>query len=126
MKRTLIVILLIALVGCIGYIVLQKNGYNDRSIQNLPETIGLQVNCSEPQDIVVSKQINVSITNSSSREHRDVTVRITGYDAEGNLTKEKTSKFERALGPGSSISKPITLPYKTYTCKCVIESSNPQ
>jgi len=105
---------------------LQKKGYSDHAIYNLPETIDLQVNCSELNDIVVSKQINVTVTNNSSREHRDVTVRITGTDSEGNITKEKTSKFERALGPGASISKPVTLPLRTVSCKCVIESTNPQ
>lgn len=126
MKKLIFIITFLALVGCVVYIVLQKNGFNDNSIMNLPQTIDLSVNCSEFHNLVVASEVDISVTNRSSRTHTDVTVRVTGYDKNGNITKAKTTTFNRTLGPKSSLSKPITLPARTKSCKCVIERSNPQ
>lgn len=126
MKKLLFIITFLALVACVVYIALQKNGFNNNSILNLPKTIDLSVNCSEVHDLVVAAEVDVSVTNSSSRTHTDVTVNVTGYDKNGNITKVKTAIFDRTLGPNSSFSKPVTLPAKTKSCKCVIERSNPQ
>ena len=126
MKRILFIIILLGLIGCVGYIFLQKNGFNENSILSLPETVDLSVSCSEVHDLIVTAEVDVSVTNNSSRTHNDVTIRVTGYDINGNITKEKSSTFDRMLSPNCSLSKPISLPARTKSCKCVIESSNPQ
>lgn len=126
MKKVFFTIIFLGLICCIGYIYLQKIGFSDDSILNLPETIDLTVTCSEVNDLILTTEVNVTVKNNSSRFHHDVTVRVTGFDVNGNITKEKTSTFKRVLGPNSSFSKPITLPPRTKSCKCVIESSNPQ
>ncbi len=124
MKKLLFIIILLALAGCIAYIVLQKNGFSDNSIVNLPETIDLTVSCSDVRDLLVTAEASISVKNSSSREYNHVTVRVTGYDNNDEITKEKSITFDRTLGPNSSLSKPVTFPARTKSCKCVIESFN--
>ncbi len=125
MKKILIGLLVIALMAAIGYIVLQKKGYDTNSIINTPQTVDLSVTCSEPSNALITSVVNVTVQNNSSRTHNDVTVRLTAYDSDGNIIKEKTTTFDRTLEPNSSLSKPVTLPARTKRCDCVIESSNP-
>lgn len=124
MKNLLFTIILLALVGCIAYIVLQKNGFSDNSIMNLPETIDITASCSDVRDLIVTAEADITVSNSSSRTHNNVTVRVTGYDNNGDITKEKSITFDRTLEPNSSLSRPVTFPARTKSCKCVIESSN--
>ncbi len=103
-----------------------KNGIKLDSVINSPETIDLSVSCSSVNDLMLTSTVEVSVMNNSSRTHNDVTVRITGYDAEGNITKEKTTTFDRTLDANSSFSKSVFLPAKTVNCDCSLVSSNPQ
>ena len=36
----------------------------------------------------MNSEITVSVINNSSRTHNDVTVRVTGYDENGDITKK--------------------------------------
>lgn len=126
MKKTLIIFLVVALIVAIAYIIMQENGIKTDSIINTPETIDLTVNCSEVNNLLITSEVTVEVLNNSLRTHNDVTVRITGYDENGNITKEKETTFDRTLAPNGSLSKPITLPAKTKTCNCALVSSNPQ
>lgn len=105
---------------------MQKNGIKTDSILNTPETIDLTVNCSAVTNLLITSEVTVEVLNNSSRTHNDVTVRITGYDSNGNITKEKETTFNRTLSPNGSLSKPISMPAKTKTCNCALVSSNPQ
>ena len=126
MKKLLFKIILLALIGCVGYIVLQKSGFSDNSIMNLPKTIDITASCSEVRDLIVTAEAEITVTNNSSITHNDVTVRVTGYDKNGDITKEKSITFDRTLEANSSLSRPITFPARTKSCKCVVESSNTQ
>lgn len=120
-----IVLLLIALIGAIAFIYLSQNGYNTNSILNTPETIDLSVNCSQVNNLLITSEVTVTVQNNSSRTHNDVTVRLTAYDENNNIVKEKTTTFERTLEPNGSLSKPVSLPAKAKRCDCVVESSHP-
>ena len=126
MKKKFILLLSFALIAAIAYIIIQKNGVKVDSLINSPDTIDLTVNCSEVNNLLITAGVTVEVLNNSSRTHNNVTVRITGYDANGNITKEKVTTFERTLEPNGSLKKPITMPAKTKTCNCSLVSSNPQ
>lgn len=126
MKKILIVLLVVALIAALAYIIMQKNGVKLDSIINSPETIDLTVNCSDVNNLLITSEVTVEVLNNSTRTHNNVTVRITGYDANGNITKEKETTFYRTLEPYGSLKKPITMPAKTKTCNCVLVSSDPQ
>jgi hypothetical protein len=126
MKKGIFTLLVFSLIAAIGFIIMQQNGIKTDSIINTPETIDLTVNCSEVNNLLITSQVTVEVLNNSSRTHNDVTIRITGYDENGNITKEKEKTFDRTLAPNGSLSKPITLPAKTKSCKCALVSSSPQ
>jgi uncharacterized protein YxeA len=125
MKKTgkilLWLIILIAIIG--GGFLFFVSQENNTAIT--PETIDLSVDCSQLDDLLVTKTVNVSVSNSSSRSHNDVSVKITAFDETGNQIKEKYTTFQRTLGPNDNFSKPVTLPASTQTCNCEIVSSNP-
>jgi len=124
MSRFTKITLIVALIASIGYILLRENGFNSNSILNSPTTIDLSVNCSQIENLLVTSTTKVTVNNISSRTHENVSVLVTGYDSEGNITKQKKATFERVLYSNSSLAKTVTLPAKTKTCDCVIESSN--
>ncbi len=126
MKKGIFTLLVFSLIAAIGFIIMQQNGIKTDSIINTPETIDLTVNCSEVNNLLITSQVTVEVLNNSSRTHNNVTVRITGYDKNGDITKEKETTFDRTLAPNGSLSKPITLPAKTKSCKCALVSSSPQ
>ena len=75
-------------------------------------------------DLLLTAETDLTISNNSSRALNSVMVKISGYDANGNLVKEKTTTFERTLNPNSTLTKPITMPAKVARCECVVISSN--
>ncbi len=125
MKKFLIILLILALLSAGAYIFLAKHGYDTNSILNTPQTINLSVSCSDVTNLLVTSEITVTVQNNSSRTHNDVTVRLTAYDGDNNIIKEKTTTFDRTLESNGTLSKSVTLPAKTKRCDCVIESSNP-
>ena len=93
--KKLVILLIIVGAALATYIILQNNGIKADSIINTPDTIDLKVNCSSVNNLLVTSEITLDVTNNSSRTHHDVTVRITGYDKDGNITKEKVTTFDR-------------------------------
>jgi hypothetical protein len=124
MKKLFFTIIILALAFCIAYIILQKNGFNDNAIINIPKTIDITVSCSEIRNLIVTSEADITISNSSSRSYNNVTIRVTGYDKNGDITKAKSITLDRTLEPNSSLTRPVTFPARTKSCKCVIESSN--
>lgn len=119
---TLIVIALVV-VG-IGYFTLTQKGYDYNSIQNLPNTVSIEVDCSDIRNLGITSTVNVIINNRSSNQYNNVMVEIQGYDQNGNLVKSKTTTFDRTLHPNGTLSKPITLPAKVRRCNCIVANSN--
>ena len=126
MKKIIITLVTVALIISITYIIMMKNGIKLDSVINSPETIDLTVSCSNVNNLLLTSEVSVSVMNNSSRTHNDVTVRITGYDENGDITKEKKTTFERTLEAYGSFSKPVLMPAKTVSCDCSLISSNPQ
>jgi hypothetical protein len=120
-KILLWLIILIAIL-CGGFLLLVSH-QNNTVIT--PETIDLSVDCSQIDDLLITKTVNVLVNNSSSRTHSDISVRITAFDQNGNQVKEKYTTFQRKLGPNDNFSKAVTLPARTQTCNCEVVSSNP-
>ena len=120
-KFLLWLIIIIALIG--GGFLFFVSQQNNTSLT--PETIDLSVDCSQLDDLLITKTVNVVVSNSSSRSHGDVSVRITAFDENGTQIKEKYTTFQRTLGPNDNFSKPVTLPARTQTCNCEVVSSNP-
>jgi hypothetical protein len=114
-------VLIIAIVG--GGILFFVSQQNNTSFT--PRTIDLSVDCSQLDDLLVTKTVNVVVSNSSSRSHSDVSVRISAFDVNGTQIKEKYTTFQRTLGSNENFSKPVTLPARTQTCNCEVVSSNP-
>ena len=102
--KKLVILLIIVVVALAGYIFLQNNGIKTDSIINIPNTIDLTVNCSSVNNLLITSEVTVDVANNSSRTHHDVTVRVTGYDKNGNITKEKVTTFDRTLEPNASFS----------------------
>ena len=125
MKKLFKFILVIALIGAGIYIYMIQKGHNLESILNTPKKIELRANCSEIENLLVTSTANLTVTNLFERTHNNVTVRITAYDKDDNIVKQKNIVFERTLEPNSSLSKPILLPIKTKKCNCVILNSSP-
>ncbi len=126
MKKFFVFILILALAGGGIYFYLTQNGHNMESIMNTPDKIDLSVNCSAVESLILTSTVDVTVENSSSRTHKNVTVHVTAYDKKGNIIKQKDNTFARTLGPNASLSKTITLPAKTVDCDCVILDSDPQ
>lgn len=116
--RLLLIILLAG--GVVLYLVSRRN-----NTTLSPQTIDLAVDCSDIEDLVVTSTVTVDLRNLSSRSHRDVSVRLTAFDAAGNVLKEKYTTFDRTLQPNDELSKPVTLPAKTERCRCEVVRSTP-
>lgn len=126
MKKFFLFILILALVGGGFYIYLTQNGHTMESILNTPDKIDLSVNCSDVESLILATTVEVTVSNSSSRTHKNVTVHVTAYDNKGNIIKQKDNTFTRTFGPNASLSKTITLPAKTVECDCVVLDSDPE
>lgn len=126
MKKLIIFILALALIGAGVVIYMMRQGHDFESILNTPDKIDLRVECSEVENLLLTSTVNINVTNLSSRTHEDITVRITGYDKDGMITKQKEATFLRNLGPNDNMIKPVTLPLKTVTCDCIVVSSQPK
>lgn len=126
MKRLLIVLLTLALIGSGIYIYLIQNGHNLDSILNTPDKINLRVECSEVENLLLTSTVNIRVKNLSSRTHENVVIRITAYDKNGDIVKQKETTFLRTLEANESMTKPVTLPAKTSTCDCVVLDSDPK
>jgi len=125
MKRFFIFILLVALVGAGIVIYMMRQGHDFESILNTPDKYDLRIECSDVENLLLTTTVNATVRNTSDRKHEDITIRITGYDSDGIITKQKETTFLRVLGPQEDMMKPITLPAKTVSCDCIIISSNP-
>ncbi|GAB3015414.1 hypothetical protein [Spirosoma pulveris] len=122
MKALVRLLLFVLIVGGIGLFVLSK--YNHTTLK--PQTIDLTVDCSDLDNILVTKAVNVTVRNLSSRSHRDVHVKIVAYDAAGKLVQEKFTTFSRTLPAHSLYDKPVTLSTATKRCDCTIVDSHPE
>jgi hypothetical protein len=126
MKKFLVFLLILACAGGGIYIYLIQNGHTTESILNSADKIDLSVDCSPIESLILTTTTEVTVNNSSLRNHKNVTVHVTAYDKNGNIIKQKDTEFLRDLGPDEFLSKTITLPAKTVECDCVILSSDPE
>jgi len=114
MKRIIIFIRVFALIVSGIIIYMMKKGHDLDSILNMPNKIDLRINCSEVENLLLASTVTVYVNNTSNRVHEDVVVRITGYDDEGIITKQKEITLIRTLQPKGEINRPITLPAKQF------------
>lgn len=125
MKKFLTNIVFIGLLIAVGYYFLKESGYNIDSILNKTKTYDVIAECSNIENLVLTSVTELTVTNNGAKNHKDVAVRVTAYDINGDIIKQKNVRFDRDLLPNSSMSKPITIPAKTEKCNCVILDSNP-
>jgi len=129
MKKLGTIILAIALLAAIAYIYLLQNGYDIKTLFDKPKTaikrIELRANCSPVQNLLVTSTVDVKVKNFLNRFHNNVTVRVTAYDKNNKIIKKKNVVFEETLLPKDSLVKPILLPAKARTVKCVFLKSTP-
>jgi len=129
MKKLVTIILAIALVAAIAYIYLLQSGYDIKAFFDKPKIaikrIELRADCSPVQNLLVTSTVNVKVKNFLNRSHNNVTVRVTAYDKNKKVIKRKNIVFEETLLAHDSLVKPILLPAKARTAKCVFIKSNP-
>lgn len=109
----------------VGFYFLKEKGYNLDSILNKTKTYELTAECSNIENLVVTSVTELTVTNKGNKNQNDVVVRLTAYDKNNDIIKQKNIRFERTLQANSSLSKPITLPSKAVKCNCVILDSQP-
>ena len=124
-KRTIIILLIVALVVVIGFVFLNQKGYDAGTIMNMTKTNDLSVDCSSITR-AFGKQLTVTVYNGGDNTQNSVQVKIMAYDEAGNSVDEKTTTFDRSLAPHGSLTKLVTVPKGTTRCDCVIQNSNPQ
>lgn len=117
--------LVLALIGGGFYVYMVQKGHNLESILNTPKKIELKVECSEVENLLVTSTATLTITNLFERTHKNVTVRVTAYDKNDYVLKQKNITFENTLQPNGSLNKTILLPAKTKRCEGIIIDSNP-
>ncbi|AKD55901.1 hypothetical protein [Spirosoma radiotolerans] len=115
-----LLLIVVVLGGLVLYVVSRQN-----NTSLTPQTIDLQVDCSDLENVLVTSTVNVAVKNLSSRSHNDISVQLVAYDDEGKVLKEKYTTFSRTLLPNSNFDKPVTLPAGTKRCDCKIVSSHP-
>ena len=103
-----------------------KKGHNIESIINTPKKIELTAKCTELQNLLIVSTVNLTVKNLYNRIHRDVTARVTAYDNNNNIIKQRNIIFDEILNSNSSLSKILRLPSKTKRCDCIILNSNPK
>ncbi|NLP57216.1 hypothetical protein [Lutibacter sp. B1] len=118
-----VVVTLLIIAGV--YIYMTQNGHNLESILNTPKKIELKADCSKIENLLLTSSTELTVTNLLGRTHNNVTVRITAYDSNNNILKQKNVVFERTLEPNGSLKKPVLLPAKTSKCDCIVLDSNP-
>ena len=123
MKNLIIGILAVALIGAGLYIFMTKKGHNTESIINTVYAVQLHVDCSSLESSLIGSALTVAVMNNGDDLHKNVEVRITAYDEEGGILKQKNTKFMRDLEPKGELSKIVKLPGKTAKCDCVILDS---
>lgn len=124
MKNFLSNVVVIGLIIAVGYYFLKENGYNLESILNKTKTIELRADCSNIENLVLTSVTELTVLNSGDENHNSVTVRITAYDQNNDIIKQKNVRFERILKAKGRLSKLVTLPSRTMKCNCVILNSN--
>ena len=132
LKRFIILILLVLGAGTAIILYLNHRGHDIESIRELPgaikdipNKIDLTIGCSDVENALIAATVGVTVKNNSSRIHKNVYVRVTGFDKNGKKTKSKEVGFVRTFGSYDQFTKVITLPARTRTCKCVITKSSP-
>jgi phenylalanyl-tRNA synthetase beta subunit len=121
MKALIRLVLTVLVLG--GIILFVVSRFNNTSLS--PQTIDLAVDCSELDNVLVAKAVNVAVRNLSSRSHSDVSVKVVAVDEAGTVVQEKFTTFSRTLRPNSRFDKPVTVPAATKRCDCTIVSSHP-
>jgi len=125
MKKLFGFIIFLLLIGMGGYIYLTEKGHDIESIINSPKKIDLNVKCSSLENLLVKSMVDVTVENLYGRTHRNVNVRVTAFDENHNILKQKVVIFEDELRPESSLTKKVFLPAKTIKCECIVIDSNP-
>ncbi|MEN8186536.1 MAG: hypothetical protein ABFR05_05350 [Bacteroidota bacterium] len=123
MRKFISNIIIIGLLLAVGYYWLAENGYNLEAILNKPKTIRLKAECSDIENLVLTSVTELTISNSGNSNYNEVTVRVTAYDENDDIIKQKNVVFNRILQSKGILSKPITLPVKAIKCNCVILNS---
>lgn len=103
-----------------------QKGHNLESIVNTPKKIELKAECSDLKNLLIVSTVNLTIKNLYNRTHRNVTSKVTAYDKNGDIIKQRTIVFDETLEANSNLSKVIRLPYKTKSCDCIVLNSNPK
>jgi hypothetical protein len=125
MKKIFKFLIVITLIGVGFYVYMAQNGHNLDSILNTPKKIELRVKSSKVENFIVTSSTNITVNNLFKRRHNNVTVRVTAYDKNNYIVKQKNVTFEETLKPNGSLIKLVFLPAKARRCETIVIDSNP-
>jgi hypothetical protein len=114
------------LLGVSVAVLMNVTGASLEGMINIPNTIDLNLECSQVNYLVLASEVSLVVENLSDRTHDNVSVRITGFDKFGKQIIEKIVSYELAIGPRERIPKMVGLPAKVRSCKCELLSSRPR
>ncbi len=119
-----IAILSVALVLALSYIILNETG-SKTGIDMLDKKIfdDVTVDCSDIEKNLIKAKVNVKVANRTGQTLHGVSVKVTAYDEEGREIKSKTRSLDEVLKPQSVITRSISFPKRTVSCRCVLEST---
>jgi hypothetical protein len=123
LKRILRFSIILFVILGILYFFLIQNGFNLNSILNKTKTYELTAECPKVEDLLLTSVTPLRVSNNGNKIHKDVKVRITAYDKNGDIVRQKNVKFFRDLYPYKSFSKVVTLPTNAKKCDCVVLDS---
>ena len=126
MKKIFKLILIILVIVAGIYFYMTTIGHDLESILNTPKKIELKAECTDLENLLIVSIANLTVKNLYNRTHKDVTSKVTAYDKNGNIIKQRTIVFNETLQSNSSLTKIIRLPAKTKRCDCIIIDSNPE
>jgi hypothetical protein len=119
MKKLLLGLLVVAVAAaaCVWvYLYTKKNN----SIV-APATVNLRADCSGISRVpLIKSEVTVTVTNLGPSPRSAITVKVMGFDKNGDYWTEKYATFEMTLGPGQEMSKTVKFPPKIRSCTCEI------
>jgi len=123
-KKVIIFIMAVCLIGGGLFIYFKDNGHTAETILNSAQNLQVKVDCSSIKNHKLASSVNVTVDNNSDKPRTNVSVRVTAYDKNGDIVKQKVTTFLREIGAKESITKTVTLPAKARTCDCVLDNAD--
>ena len=118
MRRFLIGLLVIIIIGLSFLLYMTSQGHDLKSLMNTPDTINVQIGCTQPSAAMTT----ITVANRSNNSYNRVKYKIIYHNRKGEKAGEKTGEFIRTLLPNNSLTKVVVLPLKAKTCECIVVS----